>query len=147
MAKQAARVDLGHRRRRDRLLGHGRADSLRVPGIPVIIREQAVSARGIRWLPPHSPASSANALRTTHRAPYNRASVSRDQRRPEMHRRAFVRHGLLFGSAVPLLGRSGAGSAGEAGRLFQVIDAHGHAGHGEALAAPWSTYNDPEVIL
>jgi predicted TIM-barrel fold metal-dependent hydrolase len=28
-----------------------------------------------------------------------------------------------------------------------VIDAHGHAGHGEALSAPWSTFNDPEVIL
>ena len=28
-----------------------------------------------------------------------------------------------------------------------VIDAHGHAGHGEALSTPWSTFNDPEVIL
>jgi predicted TIM-barrel fold metal-dependent hydrolase len=28
-----------------------------------------------------------------------------------------------------------------------VIDAHCHAGKGELLTAPWSTYNDPEVIL
>lgn len=29
----------------------------------------------------------------------------------------------------------------------RIIDAHCHAGHGEAMSAPWTTYADPEVSL
>jgi predicted TIM-barrel fold metal-dependent hydrolase len=28
-----------------------------------------------------------------------------------------------------------------------IIDAHGHAGHGQAMSAPWTTWADPEVTL
>src|SRR5215467_11626571 len=28
-----------------------------------------------------------------------------------------------------------------------IIDAHCHAGHGQAMTAPWTTFNDPEVTL
>src|SRR5262245_32925031 len=64
-----------------------------------------------------------------------------------MHRRNFVRSGFFLGGISPLLGLAPAAASQRGNPPFQVIDAHGHAGHGEALSAPWSTYNDPEVIL
>ncbi len=64
-----------------------------------------------------------------------------------MHRRDFLSTGIALGS-LPLLGDAARGkSQGDIRKADPVIDAHGHAGHGEALSAPWSTYNDPEVIL
>jgi len=61
-----------------------------------------------------------------------------------MYRRNFLASGLGVASAMSwsnsLLG-------GQPEKTDLVIDAHGHAGHGEALSAPWSTFNDPEVIL
>jgi predicted TIM-barrel fold metal-dependent hydrolase len=64
-----------------------------------------------------------------------------------MDRRDFVRNGLFLAGASPWLGPNQSEAREENNQAFRVIDAHGHAGHGEALAAPWSTYNDPEIIL
>src|SRR5689334_6908312 len=64
-----------------------------------------------------------------------------------MHRRNFLSNSLALGGALsmsnPILGAQPENPQ----KSDLVIDAHGHAGHGQALSAPWSTYNDPEVIL
>jgi predicted TIM-barrel fold metal-dependent hydrolase len=64
-----------------------------------------------------------------------------------MRRRDFLSSALAVGTAlsVPDSVRDEPQGATETADL--VIDAHGHAGHGEALSAPWSTFNDPELIL
>ena len=55
--------------------------------------------------------------------------------------------GLVLSGSFALSGETEA-SAQEARKTSgTVIDAHCHAGKGESLTAPWSTYNDPEVIL
>jgi len=64
-----------------------------------------------------------------------------------MHRRSFLSSGLALGSALSLTGSVPGEAQAKTENADLVVDAHGHAGHGEALAAPWSTYNDPEVIL
>ena len=64
-----------------------------------------------------------------------------------MHRRNFLSSSLALGSALPLARSLLAEPQGKTEKADLVIDAHGHAGHGEALSAPWSTFNDPEVIL
>ncbi len=61
-----------------------------------------------------------------------------------MYRRNFLSSGL---AATGTLSWSNSLQGGQAEKKDPVIDAHGHAGHGEALSAPWSTFNDPEVIL
>jgi predicted TIM-barrel fold metal-dependent hydrolase len=61
-----------------------------------------------------------------------------------MHRRDLLTGGLLAGGVLAASGRVLSGQQGKTGL---VIDAHCHAGKGEALAAPWNTFNDPEVIL
>ena len=63
-----------------------------------------------------------------------------------MHRRNFLSSGLALGSALSLPDSVPGEPQGKTEKA-DVIDAHGHAGHGEALSAPWSTFNDPEVIL
>jgi predicted TIM-barrel fold metal-dependent hydrolase len=64
-----------------------------------------------------------------------------------MHRRHFLSSGLALGASLslpdPVLGEPPA----EKEEADLVVDAHGHAGHGQALNAPWNTFNDPEVIL
>jgi hypothetical protein len=64
-----------------------------------------------------------------------------------MHRRHFLSSGLALGSALPLSGLVLGAPPDDTRKPDLVIDAHGHAGHGNALSAPWSTFNDPEVIL
>jgi predicted TIM-barrel fold metal-dependent hydrolase len=64
-----------------------------------------------------------------------------------MHRRNFLSSGLALGSSLSLPAAVHGEPRGKTEKSDLVIDAHGHAGHGEALSAPWSTYNDPEVIL
>jgi predicted TIM-barrel fold metal-dependent hydrolase len=64
-----------------------------------------------------------------------------------MHRRGFIASGLAGGSILSLPDSVLGGAQVKAQRPNLIIDAHAHAGHGEALSAPWSTYNDPEVIL
>jgi hypothetical protein len=64
-----------------------------------------------------------------------------------MHRRNFLSSGLAFASAMSSSDSLLGAPPGKRDEEDLVIDAHGHAGHGEALSAPWSTFNDPEVIL
>jgi predicted TIM-barrel fold metal-dependent hydrolase len=64
-----------------------------------------------------------------------------------MHRRQFLHSGLALGSALSLADPVRGGPPGRTGKTDLVIDAHGHSGHGQALGAPWTTYNDPEMIL
>jgi hypothetical protein len=64
-----------------------------------------------------------------------------------MHRRNFLSSGLALGSAVSLCDFVRGDPHDGTEKADLVIDAHGHAGHGEALNAPWSTFNDPEVIM
>src|SRR5947209_17605346 len=64
-----------------------------------------------------------------------------------MHRRHFLSSGLALGGAACLSGAVLGAQPDDTRKPDLVIDAHGHAGHGQALSAPWSTYNDPEVIL
>jgi len=64
-----------------------------------------------------------------------------------MHRRNFLSSGLAVGSAAFLLDSVQAQSQGKTEKTDFVIDAHGHAGHGEELSAPWRTFNDPKTIL
>jgi len=64
-----------------------------------------------------------------------------------MHRRNFLSSGLALGSSLSLADSAAGEPQGNTAKTDLVIDAHGHAGHGEALSAPWSTFNDPEVIL
>ena len=64
-----------------------------------------------------------------------------------MHRRNFLSSGLGVASAMSLSDSLLGAPPDKTDKADLVIDAHGHAGHGEALSAPWSTFNDPEVIL
>jgi predicted TIM-barrel fold metal-dependent hydrolase len=64
-----------------------------------------------------------------------------------MHRRNFLSSGVAFASALSLSDSLVGAPPDKRDKEDLVIDVHGHAGHGEALSAPWSTFNDPEVIL
>jgi len=64
-----------------------------------------------------------------------------------MRRRDFLTSGIALGSALTVADSVRGEPQGNTRNADLVIDAHGHAGHGEALSAPWSTFNDPEVIL
>jgi hypothetical protein len=50
-----------------------------------------------------------------------------------MHRRSFLSYGLALGSAVSLFDSVRGAQHDNTGETDLVIDAHGHAGHGEAL--------------
>ena len=54
---------------------------------------------------------------------------------------------MALGSALALTPDLEARTQAGSEKAGLVIDAHCHAGKGEALTAPWNTYNDPEVIL
>ena len=62
-----------------------------------------------------------------------------------MRRRDLLKSGLLAGGILPMAGHVDAGEQDKRSRL--VIDAHCHAGTGEAMSAPWTTFADPEVTL
>src|SRR3954447_7351539 len=62
-----------------------------------------------------------------------------------MRRRDLLKSGLLAGGMLPIAGNVDAGEPRERSGL--VIDAHCHAGTGEAMSAPWTTFADPEVTL
>jgi predicted TIM-barrel fold metal-dependent hydrolase len=64
-----------------------------------------------------------------------------------MHRRDLLTGGLALGGALSWVGRLGAGAQDDRGKSGLVIDAHCHAGKGEAMSAPWTSYADPEVTL
>src|SRR5947209_3589354 len=64
-----------------------------------------------------------------------------------MQRRDLLRGGMALGGAhapTPDLGAQPPEGSDNAG---QVIDAHSHAGNGEAMTAPWTSFADPEVTL
>lgn len=63
-----------------------------------------------------------------------------------MHRRSFLSSVLALGSAVTLPDAVRGQPHDATEKADPVIDAHGHARHGEALNAPRTIYNDPEVI-
>jgi predicted TIM-barrel fold metal-dependent hydrolase len=64
-----------------------------------------------------------------------------------MHRRDLLSSGLAVGSVLYLPNSVRGEPAAKAEKADLVIDAHGHAGHGEDLSAPWRTFNDPKTIL
>src|SRR4051794_30036833 len=64
-----------------------------------------------------------------------------------MQRRDLLRGGMALGGAFALTPDLGARSLGGSATAGLVIDAHCHAGKGEAMSAPWTTFADPEVTL
>src|SRR5437660_1415721 len=62
-----------------------------------------------------------------------------------MHRRDILKGGLVAGGVLPWIKPVGAFEQGRKPGL--VIDCHCHAGKGEAMSAPWTTYADPELTL
>src|SRR3954451_12540541 len=65
--------------------------------------------------------------------------------RQVMRRRDLLKGGFLAGGMLPFAENVDAGAQREG--LGLVIDAHCHAGTGEAMSAPWTTFADPEVTL
>lgn len=61
-----------------------------------------------------------------------------------MRRRELLRTGLALGGALPMAGAAMAQGAKPGGL---VIDCHCHAGKGETMTAPWTSYADPQVTL
>src|SRR5205823_5767879 len=64
-----------------------------------------------------------------------------------MYRRHFLSSGLALGCASSLSEFVRDAQPDDTRNSDLVSDAHGHAGHGQALSAPWSTFNDPKAIL
>lgn len=62
-----------------------------------------------------------------------------------MQRRNILKKGLILGAGLSLSKGIFANPQNSAKTL--VIDAHCHAGKGQEMAAPWSTFADPEVTL
>jgi predicted TIM-barrel fold metal-dependent hydrolase len=64
-----------------------------------------------------------------------------------MNRRELLKGGLGVGAAVGLAQELRAEQSSASKRSVRVIDCHVHAGTGQAMSQPWTTYNDPEVTL
>ena len=64
-----------------------------------------------------------------------------------MHRRDLLRSGLVLGAALPVAESLAAELAQESKPAGPIIDCHCHAGKGEAMTAPWTSYADPQVTL
>jgi uncharacterized protein len=64
-----------------------------------------------------------------------------------MHRRDLLTGGVAFGGALALGGPLRAEPQESGRKAGPIIDAHCHAGKGEAMSAPWTTYADPDVTL
>jgi uncharacterized protein len=64
-----------------------------------------------------------------------------------MRRRDLLRSGFIVGGALPMAGAVAAGSDQEPKPTGPVIDCHCHAGKGETMTAPWTSYADPQVTL
>src|SRR4051812_43264791 len=64
-----------------------------------------------------------------------------------MQRRDLLRGGMALGGALALTPDLGAQPPEGSEKAGLVIDAHCHAGKGEAMTAPWTTFADPEVTL
>jgi uncharacterized protein len=64
-----------------------------------------------------------------------------------MRRRDLLRSGLILGGAVPMAEALAVGSEQESRPAGPIIDVHCHAGKGETMTAPWTSYADPQVTL
>ena len=64
-----------------------------------------------------------------------------------MYRRELLEGGLAFGVSLASTKGIAATSQNEKKKSNLIIDAHCHAGKGEAMDAPWSSFADPEVTL
>jgi uncharacterized protein len=64
-----------------------------------------------------------------------------------MRRRDLLRSGLVLGGALPLTKAAVAGVAEAQKPPGLVIDCHCHAGKGETMTAPWTSFADPLVTL
>jgi len=64
-----------------------------------------------------------------------------------MYRRELLEGGLAFGVSLASTKRIAAAPQNEKKKSNLIIDAHCHAGKGEAMDAPWSSFADPEVTL
>lgn len=64
-----------------------------------------------------------------------------------MRRRDLLRSGLILGGALPMAEAVEAGSGQETRPAGPIIDVHCHAGKGETMTAPWTSYADPQVTL
>jgi uncharacterized protein len=64
-----------------------------------------------------------------------------------MQRRDLLRGGIALGGSLALAPDLADQSAKWSEKTGLVIDAHCHAGKGEAMSAPWTSFADPEVTL
>ena len=64
-----------------------------------------------------------------------------------MYRRELLEGGLAFGVSLASTKRIAAAPQNEKKKSNLIIDAHCHAGKGEAMDAPWSSFADPQVTL
>jgi predicted TIM-barrel fold metal-dependent hydrolase len=64
-----------------------------------------------------------------------------------MRRRELLKGGLALGGGATLAARVPGAEPGGQSRERLVIDAHCHAGKGEAMSAPWTSFADPAVTL
>src|SRR5207245_899018 len=64
-----------------------------------------------------------------------------------MRRRDLLRSGLVLGGALPMAETFAAELAQESKPAGLIIDAHCHAGKGETMTAPWTSYADPQVTI
>src|SRR5215217_3638110 len=64
-----------------------------------------------------------------------------------MHRRDLLKGSLAFGGALAANRELHAAAADAPRASGLVIDCHCHAGKGEAMSAPWTTFADPELTL
>src|SRR5690242_1709147 len=72
---------------------------------------------------------------------------------PMLHRRDFLKRGLVGGASLVAASSIVCDSAVAADLPSRVVDAHCHAGKGmnygknDPEAAPWTTFNDPERVI
>jgi uncharacterized protein len=64
-----------------------------------------------------------------------------------MYRRDLLKGGLALGGTLALPKGVTAGHRSDKKKSSLIVDAHCHAGKGEAMGAPWSTFADPELTL
>src|SRR5207237_7816607 len=64
-----------------------------------------------------------------------------------MRRRDLLRSGMVLGGALPMAEALAGELAQESKPAGRIIDAHCHAGKGETMTAPWTSYADPQVTL
>jgi predicted TIM-barrel fold metal-dependent hydrolase len=64
-----------------------------------------------------------------------------------MHRRDLLKGGFLLGGSLSLPADVRAQEPDGREKSGVIIDAHCHAGSGQAMTAPWTTYADPELTL